>query len=399
MYMLPRYDEDSDPSNDHLDNRVTTELAPDLANGDIYVRQLTHKRYEMKDHLGNVRVVISDLKVAPSGGRGPWAADILSWNNYYPFGMVQPDRHGNTEKYRYGFNGKEMDNEVHENPTTGTMGTGNSYDFGARMYDARVVQRPSPDPKWRDYPGQSSYAVFNGNPILYADPSGESGEVTIDKASKTITVTSHMVFYGGGATAELAKSTAADVQSKWNEAAGKVTISGVEYSVNFVVTGEHKAGLTPDEVTKNTDIKNNYIRVEEGNAVNISYMDGVGSNTGYYLVKNIKKDGSTTEAHEMGHGYGLVPGTHDGHPTEHDHRGKGRPGIMNARGTLVDEEYRYPGWEKSGYEGLNPEKRKVLQGDIDMLGLDKLKFDKDGKANLGKLTNEYHKDETPAKKP
>ena len=34
-YHYYRYDEDSDPRNDHLDNRVTTELAPDLTNGDI----------------------------------------------------------------------------------------------------------------------------------------------------------------------------------------------------------------------------------------------------------------------------------------------------------------------------------------------------------------------------
>ena len=172
MYMLPRYDEDSDPRNDHLDNRVTTELGPDLANGDIYVRQLTHKRYEMKDHLGNVRVVISDLKVAPSGGRGPWAADILSWNNYYPFGMAQPDRHGNTEKYRYGFNGKEMDNEVKENPTTGTSGVGNHYDYGARGYDPRSGRWWSVDPLFKKYPSISSYTYVANNPIIYVDPDG-----------------------------------------------------------------------------------------------------------------------------------------------------------------------------------------------------------------------------------
>ncbi|MCE2504180.1 MAG: LysM peptidoglycan-binding domain-containing protein [Chlorobi bacterium] len=173
MYMLPRYDEDSDPSNDHLDNRVTTELAPDLTNGDIYVRQLTQKRYEMKDHLGNVRVVISDLKAAPSGRAGPWAADILSWNNYYPFGMAQPDRHGNTEKYRYGFNGMEMDNEVKENPTTGTSGVGNHYDYGARGYDPRSGRWWSVDPLFKKYPSISSYTYVANNPILYVDQDGK----------------------------------------------------------------------------------------------------------------------------------------------------------------------------------------------------------------------------------
>ena len=185
MYMLPRYDEDSDPSNDHLDNRVTTELAPDLANGDIYVRQLTHKRYEMKDHLGNVRVVISDLKAAPSGGAGPWAADILSWNNYYPFGMVQPDRHGNTEGYRYGFNGMEMDNEVRENPTTGTVGTGNSYTTHFRQYDPRSGRWLSLDPEMKRYPAFSPYSAYGNNPILVVDLEGDVLKVHGDAKEMT----------------------------------------------------------------------------------------------------------------------------------------------------------------------------------------------------------------------
>jgi hypothetical protein len=176
-----------------------------------------------------------------------------------------------------------------------------------------------------------------------------------------------------------------------------VIIKGVTYKVKFAITGEHKPNLTPDEIAKNTDIKNNYIRVEEANSQGVSYMDGTNSNTGYYLLKNITKDNSSTEAHEMGHGYGVNPDTTDGHPLEHDLRGKGQPGIMHARGTLVDPEYQYNPKVPAGTYGgtVNPDKRKVLQSDIDELSIDKLKFDKKGKANLGKLTNKHHSDETP----
>ena len=36
---------------------------------------------------------------------------ILSFRNYYSFGMVMPGRSFVSESYRYGFNGKEKDPE------------------------------------------------------------------------------------------------------------------------------------------------------------------------------------------------------------------------------------------------------------------------------------------------
>ena len=94
-----------------------------------------NKQYELKDHLGNVRVVINDLKTRNSPSLFDFCATILSVNNYYPFGMLQQGRSVNTSGYRYGFNGMEMDNEVKVSASA-PNGTGNSYDFGARMYDS-----------------------------------------------------------------------------------------------------------------------------------------------------------------------------------------------------------------------------------------------------------------------
>jgi hypothetical protein len=40
--------------------------------------------------------------------------DIKVTNNYYPFGSLQPNRHfSDADGYRYGFNGMENDDEVH----------------------------------------------------------------------------------------------------------------------------------------------------------------------------------------------------------------------------------------------------------------------------------------------
>jgi len=108
-------------------------------------------------------------KSAPNAqaGQAPYMVDMRVYNNYYPFGMAQPDRHGNTEGYRYGFNGKEMDNEVKENPTTGTSGVGNSYAYRFRKYGTRIGRMWSTDPLAKSFPWNSSYA-FSENRIIDA---------------------------------------------------------------------------------------------------------------------------------------------------------------------------------------------------------------------------------------
>ncbi|MDP2176234.1 MAG: RHS repeat-associated core domain-containing protein [Bacteroidota bacterium] len=71
----------------------------------------------------------------------------------------------NGKRYKYGFNGKEKDNE--------TYGEGNAYDFGARIYDSRLGRWLSLDPAFRDYASISPYVGFGNNPFVFIDPDGE----------------------------------------------------------------------------------------------------------------------------------------------------------------------------------------------------------------------------------
>ena len=78
--------------------------------------------------------------------------------------MLLPNRHGSSTAYRYGFNGKEKDDEL--------KGDGNSYDFGARMLDPRIGRWFAPDKMENKYPSFSTYNSFKNNPIFYIDPDG-----------------------------------------------------------------------------------------------------------------------------------------------------------------------------------------------------------------------------------
>ena len=65
---------------------------------------------------------------------------------------------GNTN-YRYGFNGKEKDNEV--------SGDGNQYDYGFRIYNPRIGRFLSTDPLFKEYPWYTPYQ-FAGNSLIQA---------------------------------------------------------------------------------------------------------------------------------------------------------------------------------------------------------------------------------------
>jgi len=85
-------------------------------------------------------------------------------NHYYPYGMLLPNRHEDAGEYRYGFNGMEKDDEV--------SGEGNSYDYGARLYNPRVGRWFSVDPLAHLREWVSPYNFVQNNPINRTDPTG-----------------------------------------------------------------------------------------------------------------------------------------------------------------------------------------------------------------------------------
>lgn len=63
--------------------------------------------------------------------------------------------------YSFGFNGKEQDDEIY--------GDANAYDFGARVYDARICKYMAIDPLSSVYSYWSPYSFPMNNPIRFID--------------------------------------------------------------------------------------------------------------------------------------------------------------------------------------------------------------------------------------
>ena len=214
------------------------------------------------------------------------------------------------------------------------------------------------------------------------------GEVEIDSTKHKIIIHSHFIIYGNAANEMLAEQIRNEIATMWNEPGYFMDVNHVPYKIEFNITAEFASVLDEVDVYENMDPKNNYFRIEEFVYGDISFVDGIGCNSGYFKLANLT-DGSTTAAHEYGHTLGLV------HPELLDIRGEGVPGIMYPRGTLVDAAYQY---NPSGQVGdnsnggtLNPMHRKVTSKNIADLKIYKLDF-YNGRAVLGEFTNAFHPD-------
>ena len=90
----------------------------------------------------------------------------MTFSTTYRFNsIVFPTFSSNT--YRFGFNGKENDNEV--------KGDGNQQDYGMRIYDPRLGRFLSPDPiivHGKKYAGLSTYQFASNTPIMAVDMDG-----------------------------------------------------------------------------------------------------------------------------------------------------------------------------------------------------------------------------------
>ena len=90
--------------------------------------------------------------------------NLLETFDYYPFGLLMPQRNSAGANTLEKFTGKERDTEA---------GVNLDY-FGARYYDPAIGRWHSVDPMADEYPSWSSYTYTLNNPVNFFDPNGEA---------------------------------------------------------------------------------------------------------------------------------------------------------------------------------------------------------------------------------
>lgn len=212
---------------------------------------------------------------------------------YLIFGMQMPGRSYQPGDYRFGFGGQEADDEI--------TGSRSHYTAESWEYDSRVVRRWNVDPRFREYASQSPYACFNGNPILFNDPTGEGGEITINTANKTINIKAKLYLYSDGNVTneqienaleshKINKTSTARIREYSHP--GEVSeLGGVDYTISYQIDIEVVSSEQAAALQEGKNVTDNFFEVRESLPVPLGTAvisgSGQGQNIGILTIDGL----------------------------------------------------------------------------------------------------------------
>lgn len=134
-------------------------LIAEASNGPVEAYR-GNKLYELNNYQQTITTVVTDRKLQTNVSNMPaFSPEVTFASDYYPYGMTMPER--DYYSHPYGFNGMERLNSTSD------------YIATFRVYDARIAQWTSLDPKAGRYAAWSPYVAMVDNPIRYSDPLGD----------------------------------------------------------------------------------------------------------------------------------------------------------------------------------------------------------------------------------
>lgn len=233
----------------------------------------------------------------------------------------------------------------------------------------------------------SSYIILTLSFLILHTSTFASAKVCIKDGE--VEVYSNLIFYGSKAK-DSGADCANEIHKMFNEPNATIEINGknldVKFKISYQVESEEDVYSS---VNINKRIENNYIRIEEKakNQIWGRSNHSLSGNCGFYAYSD-RLGSSTTCAHEYAHGLGLLhynEKNYNDYGTYGDLRGKGKPGIMAARGFIVDRDFQYNKEASAGTKGgtINPTHRIVRTDDIKNLNIETLNYGSDGCAKLG----------------
>ena len=246
--------------------------------------------YNLKDHLGNVRVVIhknsSDV------------AEPIQERHYYPYGMEMSSLSTGSSSNKYFYNGKELQDGLNLD----------WYDYGARFYDPQIGRWNVVDPKAEVNRRWSPYRYGYNNPLKFLDPDGmleddyqldKNGDINRIKKTKD----NHDVLYASKSDRSVDRSKSITVQKGvLNDVKKAQNQQGQKYS--YMQVNNDNAGTQLFEfVANNTQVEWSQIKFRAtSNYISTGQLPG-SEPGGADLVYNLLYGNSTVRLQIHSHPY------------------------------------------------------------------------------------------------
>ena len=239
--------------------------------------------YALTDQLSSTRVLIDAQ------------GEVVQQNDFYPFGAKALKSGYAENDNRFLFSGKELQNMLDVN----------TYDFGARMYDAAIARWTCVDPMGEKHINLSPYNYCVNNPMAFVDPDGQDARITIE--GNTVMISVNLIIYGDAASQHLATLYLDFLKERWAEVFS-YTLDDTEYEVLWDINVQY---IADTNTIAEFDGINNYMNVEyrvynkkgEGSR---SYVSKKRSGRLYIEREETKQLlGTNDVAHEFGHFLGL----------------------------------------------------------------------------------------------
>jgi RHS repeat-associated protein len=260
------------------------------------------REYNIKDHLGNTRVVISDrnangvLDITSTAS----TSDVLQENHYYAFGLgfegpwVQNDAASRDNKYQY--NGKELNDDFGLNWS----------DYGARWYDAAIGRWGGVDLLSSKFSSWSPYNYVLCNPMQNTDPDGKDVIVNRDGNHISISYRGALIDESGQLTKKAVRQIRREITSNL-----KKIFTGAGDGITFGIDVQLR------QVSSSSKLKENENSVTLVNSKDKRLPEGFSgyAPNGFDALVNVEGKNisgiAKTATHEIGHNFGLPHNVHD----------------------------------------------------------------------------------------